>query len=490
MRYARRGYRFGFAAILSMAILGAAHAIETIDGGTVTVAEIEETIPELMEEAWVAGLSIAVISGGNLEYVRAFGFRDRDAGSRPDEETVFGGASFSKTVFAWLVMSLAEERIIDLDRPLYEYLEKPLPEYPKYTDLAHDSHYKRITARHVLSHTTGFPNWRFFTPENRLSFLFPPGERFSYSGEGIALLQMVVEEIMERDLEDLAQEMVFRPFGMSRTSYVWQDAWEANHARPHNQYNQPRNVQHRRTAEAAGSMWTTAGDYARFLVGILGAEEKRRETANAMLERQVEIRSERMFGPGAIHETGENEGIRLSWGLGWGCFRTSDGRAFFHTGHDIGFQNYTVTHADRRIGIVCLSNSDNFESIAEEVVRTVLGQEGSPFRWLGYEAFDPTVERIPPPERVAIEVDVHLLTDFPGAYRLPDGDTLRVKIEEGALLFAGSDGDWSELLAESETRFFIDGNDYMFTFVRDESGSTTGLDLEVDGMLLHMTRIE
>ena len=116
-------------------------------------------------------------------------------------------------------MLLAEEGVIDLDKPLQAYLPKPLPDYPAYADLAGDDRYQQITARMVLSHSTGFPNWRQFEPDGRLKFLFAPGARYSYSGEGFALLQMVVEEITGRDLESLARQKIFEPLGMTRTSY-------------------------------------------------------------------------------------------------------------------------------------------------------------------------------------------------------------------------------------------------------------------------------
>jgi CubicO group peptidase (beta-lactamase class C family) len=69
-------------------------------------------------------------------------------------------ASLTKAVFAYLVLQLADKRLLDLDKPVYQYLPKPLPEYPDYTDLATDPRYQRITARRLLSHTSGLPNWR------------------------------------------------------------------------------------------------------------------------------------------------------------------------------------------------------------------------------------------------------------------------------------------------------------------------------------------
>jgi len=114
-----------------------------------------------MEEADVAGLSCAILNDSQIVYQKAFGYRNKSDGSRNDDQTLFSAASFSKTVFAYLVMLLTEEKVIDLDKPLYEYLDKPLYEYPAYADLKGDDRYQKITARMALSHSTGFPNWRF-----------------------------------------------------------------------------------------------------------------------------------------------------------------------------------------------------------------------------------------------------------------------------------------------------------------------------------------
>jgi CubicO group peptidase (beta-lactamase class C family) len=219
--------------------------LRTLDGDTVPVDRLEAAIRHAMAKANVAGLSVAIINDGRIAYVRGFGFRDRAAGIPFDEQTVTGAASLSKTVFAYLLMLLAEEGAIELDKPLQAYLPRPLPTYPAYADLATDDRYRQITARMALSHSTGFPNWRWLTPEKRLTFLFAPGSRFSYSGEGIALLQMVVEEITGEDLETLARRRVFEPLGMTRTSYSWRVEFDANAARPHDEFGRPKRLPRR-----------------------------------------------------------------------------------------------------------------------------------------------------------------------------------------------------------------------------------------------------
>jgi len=382
--------------------------LKTLGGGTIAVDELEATIFQIMAKANVAGLSVAVINDGQIAYTHAFGNRDKAAGSPFDTQTVTGAASLSKTVFAYLVMLLAEEGIIDLDKPLYEYLSKPLPEYPNYADLVGDDRYKQVTARMVLDHSTGFPNWRSFEPDQRLKFLFTPGTQYSYSGEGFALLQMVVEEATGHDLETLARQKVFEPLDMTRTSYVWQKAFEGDVAQAHDQYGRTQRLLQlalrRSKPDAAGSMVTTAGDYARFLTAILNATGQRKTTMDEMLRPQIAISSEQMFGPGAWQQSNKYQPIGLAWGLGWGLFDTEQGRAFFHTGHDLGYQNYIVTYPDKGIGIVLLSNSDNFESVAAEIVRAAIGDVYTPFGWLGYAPFDPANVTPPPAEPLAVAV--------------------------------------------------------------------------------------
>jgi CubicO group peptidase (beta-lactamase class C family)/pimeloyl-ACP methyl ester carboxylesterase len=463
--------------------------LRTLGGKAVSNAELEATIARAMEKADVAGLSCAILNDGQVVYQKAFGYRDKRAGTLNDEETVFNAASFSKTAFAYLVMLLVEEGAIDLDRPLQAYLDRPLPGYPTYADLEGDERYEAITARMVLSHSTGFPNWRYLTPDGKLTIMFHPGTRYSYSGEGIDLLQMVVEHVTGQGLEALAQEKVFGPLGMTRTSYVWQEGWESNVALPHDQWARPRRPNRRSEADAAGSMSTTAGDYAKLLAAILNAEGRRQATMEEMLEPQIAITSRSMFGPDAWVDTDEYEAIDLSWGLGWGRYNSAHGRAFFHTGHDTGFQNYTVTYAERGTGIVLLSNSDNSEGVAQEIVEAAIGETHSPFDWLGYVPFDPSQAKAPPPpEPVAIEVDPAILQAYAGTYEAM-GTALSFKVQDGRLHLSVDGGEWARLYAESQIRFFLENDDARFEFVKDNTGAVTGLCIHTQGLEVQATRV-
>ncbi len=467
-------------------------SLKRLDGTSVSTAELEAFIEQTMKKADVPGLSLAILNDSQVVYEKAFGYKNKSDGTLNDEQTLFSAASFSKPVFAYLVMLLAEEKVIDLDKPLYEYLGKPLYEYQAYTDLKGDERYKQITARMALSHSTGFPNLRFLEPDGRLKFLFSPGERHSYSGEGIALLQMVIEEVTGRDLEALAQEKIFQPLGMTRSSYIWQPEFEANHASPHDEYGRPRGEKiQRSTPDGVGSMVTTAGDYAHFLAGILNAEGHRKATVDDMFKPQITINYKRMFGPDAWVTTNDYQDIALAWGLGWGLFDSAYGRAFFHTGHSIGWQNYTVTYIDQGIGIVLLSNSDNFELVAEEIAKKAIGDIYSPYDWLGYVPFDPTrAKKSPPPDPVAIQVDPAILAAYAGTYDMQPTAIFRIKFEDNSLFVQSEDGQsWAPLSAESETRFFVQGQeDYRFIFVRDDAGTVTALQLVFHGIEMPLAK--
>jgi CubicO group peptidase (beta-lactamase class C family) len=466
--------------------------LKTLDGKSISTAELEAFIEQTMEKADVAGLSCAILNDSQIVYQKAFGYKNKSDGTRNDEQTLFSAASFSKTVFAYLVMVLAEEKVIDLDRPLYQYLDKPLYEYPAYADLKGDDRYKQITARMALSHSTGFPNWRFLTQDGKLSIMFTPGSRHSYSGEGIALLQMIVEAVTGKDLEALAQEKIFQPLGMTRSSYIWQPQYETNYASPHDEFGRPRGEKiQREKPDAAGSMVTTGSDYARFLAGILNAEGQRKATVDEMLQPQIAIDYKRMFGPDAWTMTDENQDIHLAWSQGWGRFDTPYGRAFFHTGHSFGWQNYTVTYIDKGIGIVMLSNSDNFESVAEEIARKAIGDIYSPYDWLGYVPFDPALEKkIPPTDPVAIEVDAEILAAYVGTYDMQPTAIFQVKLEDDGLFIRSQDGQsWAPLLAETETNFFVIGEEnYQFIFVRDGTGTVTALQLVLQGIQMPLAK--
>jgi CubicO group peptidase (beta-lactamase class C family) len=237
-------------------------------------------------------------------------------------------------------------------------------------------------------------------------------------------------------------------------------------------------------------MVSTASDYGKFVVAVLNGKGLRQSSIDLMLSAHVPVQSKRMFGPLSSEATEENRPINLSWGLGWGRFDSESGRAFFHTGHALGWENYTVTYLDKRIGIVLFSNSSNFESIAERIVRRAIGDHHSPFVWLMYHPFDPSTPPPPPePERETVKADPAIFEAVVGEYEVQPGDFILLKVEDGRLLGSGDGQYWDQVMAVSEDLFFIDGKPYDFVFDTNSEGTVTGLVIHYEGMEIPAKKI-
>lgn len=378
-------------------IFGQNLQITKIDGTTISISSIDSTILHLMGAAKVTGLGLAIINDDRIVYEKTYGYKNIDTKELLDTSTVFYGASLSKAVFAYLCLELVQQGVLNLDTPLCQYLDKPLPEYPKYSDLAGDDRWKLITARMCLSHSTGFPNWRFleattgkYDPADKLAIYFTPGSKYAYSGEGIALLQMVIEKITGKDLEELAVKNVFKPIGMDRTSYIWQQRFENNYALGYDENRKPFEKKKRKTAGAAGSMETTLADYAKFIQHIMQKKGLNKKMLKIMLTPQIHIDSKRQFPTITNEITTENRAIDLSSGLGWGLLKCPYGKAFFKGGHDDGWEHYNINFIDKRISILLMTNSSNGESIFKEVLEKIIGDTFTPWKWENYIPYNYT----------------------------------------------------------------------------------------------------
>ena len=362
-----------------------APVFRTLDGRTLRPADIDRTVQTLMDSARVPGLAVALLENNKVRYLRTYGYRNLATQAPLEAQTAMYGASLSKAVFAYLVMQLVQEKRLDLDRPLAKYLPRPLPEYDAYRDLAGDARWPKLTARMALAHTTGLPNWRWIAPDKKLRFQFEPGARYGYSGEGLQLLQLVVETITGQTLVQLSEARVFGPLHMGRTSYVWQPAFEANYALGYDEQGQPLEKRRRSKAGAAGSLETTPADYAAFLAAVMQGQGLTPAVKREMTRRQVAIPFRAQFGPLAtVAAPDSNRAIRLGYGLGWGTFESPYGSAYFKEGHDDGWENHSVVFADRRVGLLLLGNSSNADKIFKALLERLLGDRATPWQWENY----------------------------------------------------------------------------------------------------------
>jgi CubicO group peptidase (beta-lactamase class C family) len=365
--------------------------IKKINGEVISSNEVSKVVNELMGAANVTGLCLAILNENEPVYLKTFGYKNSEKNELLDENSIILGASFSKVVFAYVVMQLVQEGVLELDKPLYTYLDKPLPEYDEYKDLATDDQWKLLTVRTCLSHTTGFPNLRNINPRGngKLEFFFKPGIRYAYSGEGISLLQFVVEHITKKGLEELAAERVFKPLGMDRTSFVWQDRFEDNFADGHDIIGYPMSYIGRWThANGGGSLLTSIMDYAKFVGAMMQGIGLDKSVWQTMLSPSIRIKSKHQFPTLSDEITDQYDSIELSYGLGWGLFSSEYGKAFFKEGHGPGWQNYNVNFLDQKTSIIIMSNSDNGEKIFKNLLEKVIGDTITPWEWEGYVPYN------------------------------------------------------------------------------------------------------
>jgi CubicO group peptidase (beta-lactamase class C family) len=374
-----------------MVLSAGAHAqqpvVRRLDGSTISPQSIDEIVMSEMRSARVEGTGIAIFTDGKIAYLKAYGFRDTAKRLPLTPDSVMTAASLTKAAFATMVMQLVQQGIINLDKPVWRYLPKALPDYPGYADLASDPRYELITMRMLLDHTSGFPNWRRFTDDRRLRIYFTPGSRFAYSGEGIALAQMVVETVTGKSVNELMKQYVFEPVGMTRTSMVWEERFESDHADGYDERGKSLGPEKRTRGDAAGGMQTTLRDYAKFALAVLDGRIPDAKVRQAMLSPQVRIFEKTEFPSLTTETTTVNEAIRLSYGLGWGLFTTPYGQAFFKEGHDdLGWRHYVVAFVGAKSGMLIMTNSDNGEDMYSALLEKLAGDTFTPLEWEGFKA--------------------------------------------------------------------------------------------------------
>ncbi|MGB2713232.1 MAG: alpha/beta fold hydrolase [Vicinamibacterales bacterium] len=368
--------------------------IQRLDGTSIDASVLTERIEELTRAARVHGLTVTIFNNAHKVYSQAFGVANLPVAKTLQTSTEIYGASLSKAVFSVLVMRLVEQGVIDLDKPLQDYVKEPLWQnrgpswHENLSDLRSDPRYQRITARMSMSHTTGLPGWRWFEPDQKLRIHFEPGEKFSYSGEGMTLLQIVIDKITGTTLEPLMQEYVFRPYAMKMSSYTWQPRFEVDYAVGHASDGKPYPKDKDNAARAPSTLETTTDDYARFMSAVLRREGLTEGSWNEMFKPHVRIRTRTQVGPGSLETTTANDGIELSYGLGWGLQRTPHGWGAFKEGHGDGFQHYSIVYPSKKLGVLLMSNSDNAESIFGHLLRLTIADTFTPLEWENYVAYD------------------------------------------------------------------------------------------------------
>ena len=349
-------------------------------------AVLDAIVSEGMQQSGSRGIAIAVIDDGQVALVKSWGVRN--ANSEPlTTETVMYGASLTKMMFGYLVAQLADEGKIDLDASIATYLPKPLPEYADETEkfapyhhLDGDDRWRKLTPRILLNHSSGFANFHWLNEDERMKFHFDPGSRYAYSGDGINLLQFVIERGLGLSVEEEMQQRFFRPLGMTNTSLIWQrrfaknlaDGWKADASiEPHDE---------RSKVRAAGSMDTSIADLAKLTAAYVRGDGLSAKARAAVVAPQLAIRGQSQF-PTLLPQAEVAPYPQLAAALGVLAFHGPQGRGFQKGGHNDSTGNTVICLETGKRCVLILSNDVRSERMFPGIVKAVLGKTGFPWAW-------------------------------------------------------------------------------------------------------------
>jgi CubicO group peptidase (beta-lactamase class C family) len=376
--------------LLALLCLPVASIGQTIPSG----AAIDAQVKKVMSNTHANGMAVAVVDKGKVGYVQAYGIRNAK-GDPLTIDTVMYGASITKTVLAYTTMQLVDQGKLSLDTPIKDDLDQPLtaygpdPVFPDkhgpYPDLADDPRWQKITPRMCLTHSTGFNNFWFIEPDQKLHIHFDPGTRYSYSGEGFILLQFVIEhgrkaQGLGLDVGDLTRTN-FDRLGMTRTSLVWRPDFASNFADGWNDKGQPQEHDRRKKVRAAGSMDTTISDLPKFAAALVSGDGLTAASRAEMTKPQLHITTAHQFPSFGPELPVKDQRKDLAAGLGVVVFDGPQGHGFFKGGHDGQTANTMVCIEASRRCVVILSNDVRAEAGFADLVRFILGDTGVPYDW-------------------------------------------------------------------------------------------------------------
>lgn len=336
------------------------------------IDRLEKNIPVLMKDNYIPALTAAYIHKGVPVWSGNFGVMNVNTKTPVTDSTLFEAASLTKAVTAYAAMKLVDEGRLHLDTPLNVYLGNNY-------EIGNDPRIGLITARRVLSHTAGFPNWRN-EGDSLLPVNFDPGKRFEYSGEGFVYLARVMEKITGLPFDKLLQQMVFAPLGMPHSSMAFQPVLKHLHAYRHNWLGQVSRLPDFTNINAAASLRTTAKDYAVFLAAVLNGKDLKKASHQQMLTTQIKV---------------DTATPHLAWGLGIGLEETPGARYCWHWGDQGDSKALFVANIDTRDAVLYFTNSANGLAIAGDMMGLALeGKQRDILAWVAYGEFDPAAVKL------------------------------------------------------------------------------------------------
>lgn len=311
----------------------------------------DKKIEELLIKHKIPSVALGVIKNGSLQQIRTFG--NKKSGQPISSNSIYKVASLTKPITAFVVLKLIDEGVWSLDEPVSKYFIDE--------DIKDSKYVNKLTTRHILSHQSGFLNWRYLSNDNKLFFQFEPGTKWQYSGEGFEYLRKVIEKKFSRPFEEIAQEKLFNPLGMNNTYYYWTDKIDEKlYAVEHDENEKQINYEKYTVANASANLLTTVEDYSKFLVYVLNGAGLSQKNYNEFLKFQ------------------SHEKAGIDWSLGMQMLTNlpNNETAFMHTGGDYGTKTIALILNNSKQGLVLFSNSENGMVLWQKIISEYFGEIG------------------------------------------------------------------------------------------------------------------
>ncbi len=308
-------------------------------------------IEKWLIENKVPTLGIGVIKDGKLQQVKVFG--EIKKGISAPYNTIFNVASLTKPITAMVTLKLVSLGKWNLDEPICNYWTDP--------DVSTDKNCKILTTRHILSHQTGFANWRGNNKDGKLYFEFEPGTKYQYSGEGFEYLRKALETKFQKSINKLASELIFEPLQMTDTKYFWDNKTDSSRfAVGYNHKGIAYKTEKNKTANGADNLLTTVEDYGKFLTSVLNSDGLSYKVFNEMIKNHVETKNGKHFGLGfELYDFGQGE------------------YALSHGGSDKGCQTIVFVFPKTKQGLIIFTNVDDGYKLYEKILKHYLGANGN-----------------------------------------------------------------------------------------------------------------
>lgn len=404
--------------------------------------EYQEKIPIWLAENNVPAVGIGIIENGKIKFVKVFGEIKKNVPA-PDN-TIFNIASQTKPVVAMLTLKLVESGQWSLDEPIYKYWTDP--------DVKDNPWNRKITTRIILSHQTGFPNWRV---NEKLTFAFEPGTKFQYSGEGYEYLRKALEHKFNKPLEKLLDSIVFKSLGMKDTRYWSENLDTARFARWHDANGIEYKVSYKTGVSAADDLLTTIEDYCKFGIDIINGAGLTSNLYNDMISPQVNVKK------------------HYYRGLGWGLVTDLPNGEYTleHGGSDIGVRTMAIFLPMSKRGIVVMTNGDNGMFVFNNVIKESID--------IGKDILD-YINKGSDSLKIVI-LPEGIIESYAGIYQQTNGRIMKVAREINAIKVSGDGIPTALLFPESENKFFLKDFDVQLEFIKDENNKVIKLIIYENG---------